>query len=705
MRPVATLALLFACTDRSEAGSSFSAVPDDLRGDELLSTAVPDLGGGSTVRAPAPTAPMVVRYDCFDDHDEEANLGPSKGTGGAGRGMLGGVGTRSAPVAAAPKAPAPPPATPSALRNLQALGYLDGDDAGGGEASAVSRGAPASEPAEDAPARWASVSKEDKRSLADEKAKDNDGTELRRERSAGRSFDWGATVYLSNDDSQSLASAQRLLYAVREDHPFTPDQVRPHELLNYFSFDTVEPVRGESFGIAGAATRTEDGLAMALSVKGAVPVEQPLDLTLLVDRSCSMDEEGRMDFTRRGLERMVDELDAGDRVDLVLFDDRVCTPLENWVAGRDPDRVLVDTLARMAPRGSTDLDLGLREAYKVARAKSEVAGRNRRLMVVTDALLNTGEIDEDVVSDVGLGLQRDGIHLTGVGVGRQFNDAVLQKLTEKGRGAYVFLGSEAVVDRLFGVGFEGLVNGLANDVQFALDLPPSLAIERFYGEESSTVASDVQPVHFQAGNTQLFLQELAEIDGGASSRDPVTLTIRYTDARTGKAREQVWTTTVGTLLAADDHNVDKGLALMSFADVLVSDAMGARCDASSLASWSQRAGRVTDDAEVAFVGGLVKRRCPSYEPGPPVVARGRAVDFKVKVDSDVAIGEVLLTCDGLTERVSLSSSTTVARFAARPGLCEATLIGPVDIVADVQVPATGGETRCLVRGGRVRCTS
>ena len=42
------------------------------------------------------------------------------------------------------------------------------------------------------------------------------------------------------------------------------------------------------------------------------------------------------------------------------------------------------------------------------------------------------------------------------------------------KGAYVFLGSERVVDRLFGQGFDALVQTIAEDVRFQLDLPPSL---------------------------------------------------------------------------------------------------------------------------------------------------------------------------------------------------------------------------------------
>ena len=39
----------------------------------------------------------------------------------------------------------------------------------------------------------------------------------------------------------SLASAQRLLYALDREAPFSLDQIRPHELLNYFTLTLSSP--------------------------------------------------------------------------------------------------------------------------------------------------------------------------------------------------------------------------------------------------------------------------------------------------------------------------------------------------------------------------------------------------------------------------------------------------------------------------------
>ena len=73
----------------------------------------------------------------------------------------------------------------------------------------------------------------------------NEPTEKEALRDQEANFDWGGVTYLSNDDSMSLASAQRLLWAVQNRGPVKTSEVRPHELLNYFSFDTSPVADGD----------------------------------------------------------------------------------------------------------------------------------------------------------------------------------------------------------------------------------------------------------------------------------------------------------------------------------------------------------------------------------------------------------------------------------------------------------------------------
>ncbi|MEM6931646.1 MAG: VWA domain-containing protein, partial [Myxococcota bacterium] len=222
-------------------------------------------------------------------------------------------------------------------------------------------------------------------------------------------LDWGTTVYLSNDDSMSLASAQRVLYQAMNGRTPSFSEIRPHELLNYFSFDTVTPDPERRFDVLASGRTDGEKLTVALAVKGATPARRPLDLTLLVDRSGSMQADGRMEYVRRALLLLQDQLVEGDRIDLVVFDHTPCTPIENYVVGRDDANLLTRMFRRIQPEGSTDLNAGLQEAYRVAEEHRSSAHRNRRVMVLTDALLNTGDVNPATVTEVGRAFDRKDI--------------------------------------------------------------------------------------------------------------------------------------------------------------------------------------------------------------------------------------------------------------------------------------------------------
>lgn len=519
--------------------------------------------------------------------------------------------------------------------------------------------------------------------------------------------DWGATVYLSNDDSMSLASAQRLLWALQTHGPVKTSEIRPHELLNYFSFDTADVKDGQVFSALGAASQTDpDTITMSFAVKGYTPVHKPLDLTLVLDRSGSMAAEGRMEYLRRGLLKMTESLVPGDRIDLVLFDNLLCSPIQNFVVGRDDMSFLTSTINQIQPRGSTNLGIGLGKGYALATGRNPNGtgeqGRNKRMMLITDALMNEGQIDPNILSEIGKGYEQAGVNLTAVGVGTDFNDKVLDQLSEKGHGAYVYLGSEAVVDRVFGVGLDALTRTIARDVHFSVDLPPSLAMERFYGEESSTTKEDVQPINYFAGTSQLFLQDLKVRRGQIVSADPVVFTAEWIDPDTGTSESQSFHTTVGTLMHSDTHNLVKGRALMAWSDLLLNKSLGGQVCGAPMDTWRQRVAELGQDAEINWLDGLTSPLCGQAP--VPVQPVTRTVALKVKLDSDTPIAEVGLQCGGWHGSDTLGSGESVARFDARPGSCVLTLQGNVPMTTVIQVPETGADVRCVLRGGRLACS-
>jgi Ca-activated chloride channel family protein len=447
--------------------------------------------------------------------------------------------------------------------------------------------------------------------------------------------DWGQATYLSNDDTMSLSSAQRVIYAIEHFEALPREHIRPHELLNYFSFETAPLAPENDFSVTGSLLPKlgkAGSYSLALAVAGR-PIDtaarRNVALTVVLDRSGSMSDEGRMDYLKRGMVRMVRELKRGDLLNLVLFDDELCVPVENFVVGRDSESILTGLIDRLAPRGSTDLHLGLTKGYELADRGYRPEYSNR-VLLVTDALTNTGVTDEKLIATVSKHYDARRIRLSGIGVGREFNDSLLDRLTERGRGAYVFLGSPAEVDAVFGERFVSLVETTALDVHFRLHLPPSLRLDTFYGEEASTVKEDVQAIHYFANTSQLFLQDVMAKGQRLRPQDDVMLSIQYTDPESGQARVEEFPLRLGEL-PMNGRNARKGVLLMRFIDGLawlaersqagragtVEDASSVRECAEGRAALAELAQPLAGDAEVARVLELWQTYCSRFRAAEP----------------------------------------------------------------------------------------
>ncbi|MBN2343252.1 MAG: VWA domain-containing protein [Deltaproteobacteria bacterium] len=385
--------------------------------------------------------------------------------------------------------------------------------------------------------------------------------------------DWGAAIYLSNDDSMSLSSAQRVMYAIDNFLPLPAEHIRPHELLNYFTFDTAQVEDGHDFSVYADIAedpREEAVYNLGLSISGRPVTKETrrnVALTWVIDRSGSMRSEGRTEYLKRGLQRSVSQLKRGDMVHMVLFDHNVCTPVENFVVGRDSISDLNRAIDALQPQGSTDIHAGLQTAYRIAD-QSYQGHHSNRVVLVTDALANTGVTDEEMIAMISRYYDTRRIRLSGVGVGREFNDALLDRLTERGKGAYVFLGSEAEVDAVFGERFISLIETVALDVHFRLHLPESLRMNVFYGEESSVHKEDVQAIHYFANTSQLFLSDVVARGGSVRPMDDIMLTIEYEDPESGDEMVEEYAFNLRDVIDADNYNVKKARLIITWIDML-----------------------------------------------------------------------------------------------------------------------------------------
>ncbi|MFF1449419.1 von Willebrand factor type A domain-containing protein [Streptomyces sp. NPDC058274] len=236
-------------------------------------------------------------------------------------------------------------------------------------------------------------------------------------------------------DTASYGFARRTLADGRLPEPST---VRPEEFVNSFRQDYERP-DGNGFSVSVDGARTDEKgwslVRVGLATRAAHDEEErpPAALTFVIDVSGSMGEPGRLDLAKDSLDVMTDRLRGDDSVAIVTFSDEAETvlPMTRLDGRRGRVHRAID---RLEPTNSTNLGAGVRTGYDTA-VKGLREGATNRVVLLSDALANTGDTDADsILERISDARRTHGITLFGVGVGSEYGDSLMERLADKGDG-------------------------------------------------------------------------------------------------------------------------------------------------------------------------------------------------------------------------------------------------------------------------------
>jgi Ca-activated chloride channel family protein len=162
----------------------------------------------------------------------------------------------------------------------------------------------------------------------------------------------------------------------------------------------------------------------------------PINVAVVVDRSGSMRQQDRMGFAHQAAEDLVSALQDDDRFALVSFASNAqlvvpSTPVHNPGA-------LYSAIRSIQPAGSTNLHEGLRMGQLQVRANATPESVDR-VILLSDGYANVGVQLPSELSNAAGQYAQDGVAVSTIGLGLDYNEDLLAQMADSGGGSYRFV--------------------------------------------------------------------------------------------------------------------------------------------------------------------------------------------------------------------------------------------------------------------------
>ncbi|MFZ5816743.1 MAG: YfbK domain-containing protein [Bacillota bacterium] len=321
-----------------------------------------------------------------------------------------------------------------------------------------------------------------------------------------------------------------------------PEAIRAEEFINYFPQGYPRSREDLAVYIEGAPHPFHHGthlIEIGLQARTIEKAERkPAVLTFVVDVSGSMDMENRLGLVKRSLGLLLDQLEADDRVALVVYASEAKVVLEH-TADKERIRRALDSLK---PGGSTYAEEGIRLGYSLAYRNYQEGAINR-VILCSDGVANVGKTGPDEILRQIEDYRQKGITLTTVGFGMgNFNDALMERLADKGDGQYAYVDELDEARRVFAAQLTGTLQVVAKDtkVQVYFD-PEQVASYRLVGYENRVMANqDFRNDRADAGEMGSGQSVTALYEVTLTGRGSLlgSVSIRYKDPESGEVTEK-----------------------------------------------------------------------------------------------------------------------------------------------------------------------
>ncbi len=224
-------------------------------------------------------------------------------------------------------------------------------------------------------------------------------------------------------------------------------------------------------------------------------VEARLNLTLVLDRSKSMNGT-RMDKVKIAAHQIIDQLKSHDIFSVVSFNDNADVVIAATAATDKP--AMKARISMMNPTGGTEIFHGL--SAGVAQNRTYIAPK----LVNHVILLTDGRTygDEEKCLQLAREIAKEGISVSAMGLGKDWNDNFLDELASLTGGHSQYINTPGGVVRFLNDHVRNLSNVFAERLQLSVAPDPDIRLESAFKLAPSPQSLSIEDGYIPLGNLQ-----------------------------------------------------------------------------------------------------------------------------------------------------------------------------------------------------------
>jgi len=284
-----------------------------------------------------------------------------------------------------------------------------------------------------------------------------------------------------------------------------------------------------------------------VAVRAAHPEDTrrvPVNLALVLDRSGSMRGQ-KLEDAKRAARALVMRLGPEDRLALVHYGTDV-SAFPSMQMTEQARQQLLTFIDAIQDEGSTNISGGLEAAAAELRPYVHTY-RVSRIILVSDGQPTVGLVEPAELSRLTRGYRDTGLAVSGLGVGEDFNEQLMQGIAEQGGGFYGFIDQPERLATILTRELEQASATMARQVALRLELPPSVREAEVLGMKAERQGRWLLvPLYDLAAGQEARVVVKLTLETAASGTpvDVLNAHVAYVDVQTAGKRE------AGILLAA-----------------------------------------------------------------------------------------------------------------------------------------------------------